>query len=379
MSSHDGPSYKIEAISNLTPFPRDLPPNSLPTPGSIMDWTQQMIRKFLSGNGLRDANTKDGLSVINMSMYFEDPILILTESVVSVFEKQTSAPSFRFKVLSQLVAVTAAETLPSTESVNLYRSMARSFIASQDFTLLRDARVLSGQEKKRARDSWRMGGVGIDLCQVRRELETAITHETLVKFFVSLFKISTEMDNLTDQFMIKLIKQADKLPGVELFTMWIPFLQCSIEHMEQGSMLFTTPLYQKFFSALVLAMLERYLGPKPPGPVNWSMTGSKCPCTDCERLNAFLTHPTQMSARFPMNKSRRYHLHMNIEAAGVGCTHMTDRYTNPNTMVVTKTCRPEDMELQRWKERRDQCAAKFRKFKVEHLKILLGPNYVKIE
>ncbi|KAM0238644.1 hypothetical protein ACHAPO_003613 [Fusarium lateritium] len=379
MSSHDGPSHKLEALSNLTPLHRDLPPNALPTPGSIIDWAQQMIRKFLDGHGLRDATAKDGLSVINMAMYFEDPIIFLTESVVPVFEKQTSAPSFRFKVLSQLVAVTATETLPSTESMNLYRTMARSFIASQDFTLLRNARVLSAQERKRVRDPWQMGGVGIDLCRVRRELETAITHETLVKFFVSLSKISTEMDNLTDQFMTKLIKQADKIPPVELFTMWIPFLQCSIEHMGQGSMLLTTPLYQKFFSVLVLAMLERYLGPKPSRPVDWSMAGSKCPCSDCERLSAFLTHPTQMTARFPMNKNRRYHLHRNIEDAGVGCTHVTDRSTNPNTMVVTKTCRPEDVAMQRWQERRDECAAEFGKFKVEYLKILLGPNYVSIE
>ncbi|UZP44729.1 hypothetical protein NXS19_012541 [Fusarium pseudograminearum] len=379
MSSHDGLSHKFEAISNLTPLPKDLSPNALPTPEPIIDWARQMIHKFLDGNGPRDATIKDGSSVVNMAMYFEDPILFLTESLVPVFKKQISAPSFRFKVLSHLVVVTIEEKLPSNESMNLYRTMARSLIESQDFTLLRDARVLSAQEKKRTREPWRMGGVGIDLCRVRRELETAITHETLAKFFVSLLKVSTEIYNLTDEFMAKLIKQADKLPVVELSTMWIPFLQCSIEQMGLGSMLLTTPLYQKFFSALVLATLERYLGPEPPRPANWSMAGSKCSCADCERLSAFLAHPTQMSARFPMNKSRRYHLHRNIEAAGIGCAHVTDRSTNPNTMVVTKTTRPEDVILQQWQERRDQCAAKFGKFKVEHLMTLLGPNYAKIE
>ncbi|PTD09934.1 hypothetical protein HYE67_006890 [Fusarium culmorum] len=48
-------------------------------------------------------------------------------------------------------------------------------------------------------------------------------------------------------------------------------------------------------------------------------------------------------------------------------------------MVITKTIRPEDVKLQQWQERRDQCAAKFGKFKVEHLMTLLGPNYAKIE
>lgn len=179
--------------------------------------------------------------------------------------------------------------------------------------------------------------------------------------------------------MTKVNKQAHKLPAVELFSMWIPFLQSSVEILKLEKTPLTTPSYQKFFSTLVLAMLEGYLGPEPQGSVNWSMAGVDCWCEDCEHLNAFLAHPTKISARYSMSKQRRFHFHQQIQAARVACTHVTERNTNPNTMVVTKTSRPEEVKLRDWRKRRDQCAAKFAKFEVEDLKTLLGSDYAKIE
>jgi hypothetical protein len=277
------------------------------------------------------------------------------------------------------MALIARGKLPLKEAMNLYRTMARLFIASQDFTLILDARVIRAQEEKRAREPWTMGGMGRDLCRVRRELETAITHETLKNFFFCLLKVSTEMDNLKDQFITKAIKLADKLPAVELFSMWIPFLHSSIESLGRENALRTTPLYQKFFSALVLAMLKNYLGPEPPRPADWSMAGVNCSCADCEDLNTFLANPTKISAKYPMNKNRRYHVHQELQYARVGCTHVTERNTNPNTMVVTKTGRSEEVKFQQWQKRRDECAATFGKFENEHLKTLLGSNFIKIE
>ncbi|CAG7558588.1 unnamed protein product [Fusarium equiseti] len=218
--------HKFDTIAHLVPLPKDLPPDAIPTPKSIKDWAQQNIRKFLDGHGPKEATTRDGLSLVNMSLYFEDPILFITESVVPIFEKQTAAPSFRFKILSLLMVLMADGTLPSKEVVELSRTMARMLIVSQDFALLRDAKVISAQEKKRKREPWMMDE-DRDLSrlrQVRRELQNAITWETLRNFFLFLHKLGGGMDDLKDQFMTKVIKQADKLPAVELFSMWIPFL-----------------------------------------------------------------------------------------------------------------------------------------------------------
>jgi hypothetical protein len=85
MSSHDGLSHKFESISHLVPLPSDLSPDAPPTPEPIMEWAWQMIRQFLDGHGPREATTKDGLSIVNMALYFESPILFLTESYVLLF------------------------------------------------------------------------------------------------------------------------------------------------------------------------------------------------------------------------------------------------------------------------------------------------------
>ncbi|RBR12852.1 uncharacterized protein FIESC28_08442 [Fusarium coffeatum] len=376
MSSDDKLDHKFDATAHLVPLPKDLPPNAIPTPKFIKDWAQQNIRKFLDGHGLKEATTQDGLSLVNMSLYFEDPILFMKESVVPIFEKQTAAPSFRFKILSRLMVLMADGTLPSTEVVALSQTMARMLIASQDFTLLRDAKVIGAQEKKRKAEPWMDDDRDLSrIRQVRSQLRNAITWETLRNFFLFLHKLG----DLRDQFMTKVNKQAHKLPAVELFSMWIPFLQSSVEILEVEKTPLTTPSYQKFFSTLILTMLKGYLGSEPQGSVNWSMVGVDCWCEDCERLNAFLAHPTRISARYPMSKQRRFHFHQEIQAAHVACTHVTERNTNPNTMVVTKTGRPEEVKLQDWRKRRDQCAAKFAKFEAEDLKTLLGSDYAKIE
>jgi len=80
-----------------------------------------------------------------------------------------------------------------------------------------------------------------------------------------------------------------------------------------------------------------------------------------------------------MSKQRRFHFHQKIQAALVACTHVTERNINPNTMVVTKTSRPEEIRLRDWQKRRDQSTAKFAKFEAEDLKTLLGSDYDKTE
>lgn len=85
MSSDDKLDHKFDAIAHLVPLPKDLPPNAIPTPKSIKDWAQQNMRKFLDGHGPKEATIRDGLSLVNMSLYFEDPIVFMTESYVLLF------------------------------------------------------------------------------------------------------------------------------------------------------------------------------------------------------------------------------------------------------------------------------------------------------
>jgi hypothetical protein len=89
--------------------------------------------------------------------------------------------------------------------------------------------------------------------------------------------------------------------------MWLPFSRSVIPILERNNLSLTTPAYQKFFSTLILSVLDRYLGPEPAKLANWSVPGLSCNCGDCQRVTAFLAHPTQMSGKFPMDKERRHH------------------------------------------------------------------------
>ncbi|KAM0324713.1 hypothetical protein ACHAPQ_008270 [Fusarium lateritium] len=376
MSSPGGLTSKFKIITHLVPLPRDLPAGALPTPGPIMEWARQMLRKFLSGDGPRQVTKDDGSSVVDMSLYFDDSILFLSENVVPVFEKRPLAPGFRFRVLLQLMELINKRLLPASEGHNLYRTMARLLIASQAFDALRDARlILKEENKKKAR----IPRIITDRVYVPPELNDAIISDTLKNFFTFALELSTELDNLAAQFISKVVIQADRLPRNELYTMWLPFSRSIIPIMERKNIPLTTPAYQKLFSTLILSVLDRYLGPEPAKPANWSVPGLSCGCGDCQRVTAFLAHPTQMSGKFPMNKDRRHHIHNRLDGDHVGCTHQSERNTNPHTLVITKTTRPQDLKLQRWLKRLDQVLEQLSQFKAEHLATLLGPDVERVK
>lgn len=73
-------------------------------------------------------------------------------------------------------------------------------------------------------------------------------------------------------------------------------------------------------------------------PANWTQSVSlKCSCDDCKLLHAFLTHPTQTQTQFKVKKSRRYHIHQQLDQHKCDATHQTLRQGSPQTLVVTKT------------------------------------------
>jgi hypothetical protein len=79
MLSSGGLTSKFKIATRFVPLLRDLPPGALPTPGPIMEWARQMLRKVLGGDGPRQVTQDDGSSIVDMALYFDDPIRFLTE------------------------------------------------------------------------------------------------------------------------------------------------------------------------------------------------------------------------------------------------------------------------------------------------------------
>ena len=72
-----------------------------------------------------------------------------------------------------------------------------------------------------------------------------------------------------------------------------------------------------------------------------------CSCDDCDELAEFLEHPTEVQHRFKISKSRRQHIHEQLENSGPDATDTTERLGKPHTLVVTKNNASYDKEVKK--------------------------------
>ncbi|KAF4965850.1 hypothetical protein FSARC_6370 [Fusarium sarcochroum] len=333
VSPDGGFNRQFQSINQLAILPRNLIEDQAPTPEPILEWARSMLRDLLSDDGPTNVTRSDGSAMIDQALYFDDPMLVLTQSVVPIFENRPAAAGFRLNLLSRLREIGVSGTLPRTEVMTL----------------------------------------------TAYEINNTVDHEVLSLFFASIFDDSTELDDLAIQFVSKVTLQAPQLPRLERCTMWLPLLPVIVFKLDAGGTPFDPPAYRNFFSAIITGTIDGYVGPKPPGTVNYAIAGVYCTCGDCAALNAFLASPTQKSQGFPMSKARRLHMHRQLDGGRVGCTHQTIRTTSPETLVVTKATRPEEIELLRWEERRNDVIAQLNLFQTDRLRTMLGLDFEKVD
>lgn len=76
----------------------------------------------------------------------------------------------------------------------------------------------------------------------------------------------------------------------------------------------------------------------PEEPRDWTIGSNVgCRCEHCARLRAFCEDPAARTARFPLRKDLRAHLHQTIDRRGLDLEHVTERLGRPFTLVCTKT------------------------------------------
>ena len=75
----------------------------------------------------------------------------------------------------------------------------------------------------------------------------------------------------------------------------------------------------------------------PEEPRDWVITAEiDCDCELCGRLRAFCRDPEATTARYPLRKELRAHLHQLIDRHGLDIDHVTERRGRPFTLVCTK-------------------------------------------
>ena len=76
----------------------------------------------------------------------------------------------------------------------------------------------------------------------------------------------------------------------------------------------------------------------PEAPKNWKIAAPvRCRCEHCAKLRAFCKDPVAETARFPLRKELRAHLHQIIDRHRLDLEHVTERRGRPYTLVCTKT------------------------------------------
>jgi hypothetical protein len=85
------------------------------------------------------------------------------------------------------------------------------------------------------------------------------------------------------------------------------------------------------------ALLARSSVP-PEEPRDWAIAADlPCDCEHCAALRAFCRDTVARSARFPLRKDLRRHLHREIDRYRLDLTHVTERRGSPFTLICTKT------------------------------------------
>lgn len=108
-------------------------------------------------------------------------------------------------------------------------------------------------------------------------------------------------------------------------------------------------MYRLLFQSCLSQHVQRYVGQEPV-QINWSRNAVRCSCRDCINLNNFLRSPVDQVGRFKVEKSRRHHLHVQLDAY-TDCKHETERIGYPETLVVTKQGTSFAEKLEGWKRR----------------------------
>ncbi|GJC82919.1 hypothetical protein ColLi_05757 [Colletotrichum liriopes] len=264
--------------------------------------------------------------------------------------------------------------VPGQQAVELYKRLAKDFIAKLDFGTIHGNRP-EEQIPKAAGHTYGQTAPGSPTLTYKN---LAVTTNALADLFRTLISLSSPpREDLVMPLVMKLVSSAPKMQLANFNPPWIPFLQRLITILEPAKTPLTTPRYQQLLGAVSESYRDNYVGQKPaaqiPGLHSGTYVGAqwRCCCANCLILNRFLADPSRYVCRFPVDKRTRYHLHNEIERHGVQCSHVTDRSGPLETLVVTK---PREMENAEYEANQKKAAEMFRSFGHTKLGLLLGED-----
>lgn len=267
------------------------------------------------------------------------------------------------------------------EVLSLYKELVTALVDVLRISALRSAEALQAQQDiatKAARSSFPYASYVSSQhtapAPSREELLSAVDARTVLTFLVQVIDEALPSTTVLKLFL-NMAVQATNIEGTEFHFLWLPVLRGLITSMEKHGKPLAAPRNQQLFAGFLEAYLKNYVGTEPSRERNLVRPTVRCTCRDCTWLNEFLRSAHQESGRFPMGKERRHHLHRQLDSLGIDCTHETERYGNPQTLIVSKTSRAQTQAIKGWETRRDNAKEQIKHFDQAKLREILGSDY----
>ena len=109
-----------------------------------------------------------------------------------------------------------------------------------------------------------------------------------------------------------------------------------LEALQGEAGLAETMAYAALWCPAADFLLARSATP-PEDPKDWAIAANlSCSCEHCVKLRAFCEDPVARTARYPLRKELRQHLHRIIDQHRLDLSHETERRGRPFTLVCTK-------------------------------------------
>jgi hypothetical protein len=185
------------------------------------------------------------------------------------------------------------------------------------------------------------------------------------------FNLTTQTDGLLES----LISEARVVDIRDYESMLLPFLKQTKQVLKDHNIPLCHVSFRRLYQTILISYITRYVGKKPERGINWTRPNVGCRCGDCAGLNQFLSSPSQIVGRFPVAKKRRQHLHQMLDRSGSDCTHVTERYGSPQTLLVTKTHDNLARAVKKWEQRAEEARKWILDLGKRDLEQLLCPNY----
>ncbi|WAQ85761.1 hypothetical protein PtA15_6A390 [Puccinia triticina] len=317
------------------------------------DLTRQCVTNLLESKVVPTA--ADGKAIVPAVFSLNETLADTSALLTSIFDRfpQAEAIAFLLAFLSQLrILAGSLAQFPISESVEL-----RKRLGSRVFNRERTPSnvIVQAKGKSPSETGW------------------VVTPMSLVKFIRDLYRLSTDAANLAEPFIQQINEHSARFTAEDMQKLWMPFLYQLIPDLVTRSGPLTKPSHEELTRQFINRYSDTTLGPCPnSGTINRRSPQVRCPCGDCANLNNFLQDTSQRVWRHRATKAQRFHLHQRIDGANIDCTHVTNRNTNPETLVVTKRYSVQD-EINKWtKQQKDLYLEISNKIQSGHLKKLLG-------